>query len=240
MIDLTKLNVKFFADGADINDIMLQLENPLVKGFTTNPTLMRKAGVKNYKSFALDLLDKINQFPISFEVFADDPRSIYSQAKEISSWGKNVNVKIPITTTKGENLFEVIKKLSIEGVQLNITAILTLDQVVNTAKNLNKDVYSIISIFAGRIADTGVDPKKIMQDAKSSTLMLPQANILWASPRQVLNILEAEDVGADIITLTPELLNKAKSLGKNLEKLSLETVQMFYNDAKQAGYKIEL
>lgn len=240
MIDLTKLNVKFFADGADINDILLQLKNPLVKGFTTNPTLMRKAGIKNYKSFALDLLDKIDQLPISFEVFADDPLSIYSQAKEISSWGKNVNVKIPITTTKGENLYEVIKKLSIEGVQLNITAILTSDQVVNTAKNLNKDVFSIISIFAGRIADTGVDPKKIMQDAKSSVLMLPNANILWASPRQVLNILEAEDVGADIITLTPDLLNKAKNLGKNLEKLSLETVQMFYNDAKDAGYKIEL
>ena len=239
MIDLSKLKIKIFADGADIKDMILQLKNPIVRGFTTNPTLMRKAGIINYKKFALEVLKTIDDLPISFEVFADDPISIYNQAKIISSWGKNVNVKIPITTTKGENLYDVIKKLSDEGVQLNITAILTLDQVVKTAESLNKNIFSIISIFAGRIADTGIDPNKIMREAKNCINDLPEAKILWASPRQVLNILEAEQVGADIITVTPELLKKADNFGKNLDQLSLETVQMFYNDAKNAGYNID-
>jgi len=238
MIDLNKLKIQIFADGADIDDIILQSNNPLIKGFTTNPTLMRKAGVLNYKNFAKDILKNIISLPISFEVFADDPISIYKQAKIISSWGENVNVKIPITTTKGENLYNIIKSLSNEGVQLNITAILTIDQVKRTSEMLNKNVFSIISVFAGRIADTGIDPKEIMREAKSYIKELPKSNILWASPRQALNILEAEDVGADIITVTPELLNKAMNFGKNLDILSLETVQMFYDDAKKAGYEI--
>ena len=239
MTDLSKLKVKIFSDGADLDDMLEQLKNPLIRGFTTNPTLMRKVGILNYKDFALDVLKMINKLPISFEVFADDPTAIYNQAKIISSCGKNVNVKIPITTTKGENLYGVIKKLSDEGVQLNITAILTLDQVIKTTENLNKNIFSIISIFAGRIADTGTDPKKIMREAKGCVNELPEANILWASPRQALNILEAEQVGADIITVTPELLKKADNFGKDLNQLSLETVQMFYNDAKNAGYSID-
>jgi len=239
MTDISKLKLQIFADGANIDDMILQLKNPLVRGFTTNPTLMRKAGILNYKNFALEVLENIKKLPISFEVFADDPTSIYKQAKLISSWGKNVNVKIPITTTRGEKLYDVIKTLSNEGVQINITAILTLDQVKRTAESLNKDVYSIISVFAGRIADTGIDPKETIRESKSYLKNLPNANILWASPRQVFNILEAEHSGADIITITPELLKKASNFGKSLDKLSLETVQMFYNDAKNAGYKID-
>ena len=239
MMDLSKLKIKIYADGADINDMLVQLKNPLVKGFTTNPTLMRKAGVTDYKKFALEAIKVIKNLPISFEVFADDPVSIYDQAKTISSWGKNVNVKIPITTSSGDNIYDVIRRLSHEGIQLNITAILTLEQVRKTTECLNKNNFSIISIFAGRIADSGIDPKEIMKESKLYLKDLPKANILWASPRQALNILEAEEVGADIITITPDLLKKADNFGKSLQQFSLETVQMFYNDAKKAGYKID-
>ena len=238
-MDLNKFKIQIYADGANYQDIILQNNNPLIKGFTTNPTLMRKAGILNYKLFAAQVLKKIRNVPISFEVFADDPSSIYDQAKTIASWGSNVNVKIPITTTKGDQLYDIIKKLSNEEVQLNITAILTLDQVERTVESLNKNIFSIISVFAGRIADTGVDPKKIMNEAKTYLTRSPNAKLLWASPRQAYNIIEAEEVGADIITLTPELLNKANNFGKDLNVLSMETVQMFYEDAKKAGYKID-
>jgi transaldolase len=239
MVDfnLDKLNIKIFADGADLKSMINLKKNKIIKGFTTNPTLMRKAGINNYENFAKNVLNTINDLPVSFEVFADEVIEIENQAIKISKWGENVNVKIPITNTKGESLIPSIKKLSDLGIQLNITALLTIQQVENTVNALNSETFNIISVFAGRIADTGIDPKKIMKNSKdiiSSNLL--KTELLWASPRQVLNILEAEDVGCDIITITPELLNKTSNFGKNLDQLSLETVKMFYDDALKAGY----
>ena len=214
-------------------------QNKIIKGFTTNPTLMKKAGITNYEKFAKNVLDFIPDLPISFEVFADEKDEIERQAIKISGWGKNVNVKIPITNTNGESLVPTIERLSQQGIQLNITAILTEKQVKETSKVLNQEIYNIISVFAGRIADTGVDPKLIMSNCKSLiSARLSKTDLLWASPRQALNIIEAEQVGCDIITITQDLLNKASNFGKNLEKLSLETVNMFYKDALQAGYKL--
>ena len=238
-IDITKFKLKIFADGADIDSMLSMKQNKIIKGFTTNPTLMKKAGITNYEKFAKAVLDFIPDLPISFEVFADEKHEIERQAIKISSWGKNVNVKIPITNTNGERLLPTIERLSQQGIQLNITAILTEKQVEETSKVLNQEIYNIISVFAGRIADTGVDPKLIMSNCKSLiSARLSKTDLLWASPRQALNIIEAEQVGCDIITITQDLLNKASNFGKNLEKLSLETVNMFYKDALQAGYKL--
>lgn len=241
MIDLNldKLNIKIFADGADLKSMIDLKKNTIIKGFTTNPTLMKKAGINNYEDFAKNVLNTINDLPVSFEVFADEATEIENQAIKISKWGQNVNVKIPITNTKGESLIPSIRKLSDLGIQLNITAILTIKQVQNTVNALNSEIFNIISVFAGRIADTGINPKAIMKNSKdiiSSKLL--KTELLWASPRQVLNILEAEDVGCDIITITPELLYKTSNFGKNLDQLSLETVKMFYDDALKAGYKL--
>jgi len=238
-IDITNFKLKIFADGADIDSMLIMKQNKIIKGFTTNPTLMRKAGIKNYEKFAKDVLEFIPDLPISFEVFADEKDEIERQAIKISNWGKNVNVKIPITNTNGESLIPTIERLSQKGIQLNITAILTKKQVEETSKVLNPEIYSIISVFAGRIADTGIDPKLIMRSCKSIiSKKLTKTDLLWASPRQALNIIEAEEVGCDIITITQDLLNKASNFGKNLDTLSLETVNMFYKDALQAGYKL--
>ena len=241
MVDfnLDKLNIKIFADGADLKSMTDLKKNIIIKGFTTNPTLMRKAGINNYEDFAKNVLNTISDLPVSFEVFADEAIEIEKQAIKISKWGENVNVKIPITNTKGESLIPSIKKLSDLGIQLNITALLTIQQVENTVNVLNSEIFNIISVFAGRIADTGLDPKATMKNSKdiiSSKLL--KTELLWASPRQALNILEAEDVGCDIITITPELLYKTSNFGKNLDQLSLETVKMFYDDALKAGYTL--
>lgn len=237
--NLDKLNIKIFADGADLKSIISLTKNKTIKGFTTNPTLMRKAGINNYENFAKNVLNTITDLPVSFEVFADDADEIENQAIKIAKWGDNVNVKIPITNTKGQSLIPSIRKLSDLGIQLNITALLTLQQVENTTNALNKETFNIISVFAGRIADTGLDPKIIMKNSKDIILSkLPKTELLWASPRQALNILEAEDVGCDIITITPDLLNKASNFGKSLDELSLETVKMFYDDAIKAGYTL--
>jgi transaldolase len=241
MIDfnLDKLNIKIFADGADLKSMIDLKKNRIIKGFTTNPTLMRKAGINNYEDFAKNVLKTINDLPVSFEVFADEAIEIENQAIKISKWGENVNVKIPITNTKGESLIPSIRKLSDLGIQLNITALLTIEQVEDTVNALNSEIFNIISVFAGRIADTGINPNTTMKNSKdiiSSKLL--KTELLWASPRQVLNILDAEDVGCDIITITPELLYKTSNFGKNLDQLSLETVKMFYDDALKAGYTL--
>ena len=240
MTDISNLKVKIFADGADLNSIRALYMQPFVKGFTTNPTLMRQAGVSNYKSFALEVLQVVPDRPVSFEVFADDLAGMEVQAIEIASWGKNVNVKIPITNTKGESTAPLVKRLSDKGVICNITAMFTLAQVQGIVDVLNPETPAILSIFAGRIADTGFDPVPLMQEAVRIASVKPKAEILWASPRELLNIFQANEVGCHIITVTPDVLKKLSGVGKDLTTFSLETVSMFYNDAKTAGYTIDI
>ena len=232
------LNVKLFADGADLSGIKEMALNPEIAGFTTNPTLMRKAGVVDYKSFAKEVLKIVPNKPVSFEVFADDFPTMERQALEIASWGKNVNVKIPVTNTKGEFCGPLVKKLSNAGVQLNVTALMTLDQVQRVTDALNPNTSAIISVFAGRIADTGRDPVPVM--AKSVEIMKakPKSELIWASPRELLNIFQAEEVGCHIITATNDILKKLSLFHKDLNLYSLETVEMFYKDAKAAGFNI--
>lgn len=232
------LNIKIFADGADLDDIQIMAANPMIKGFTTNPTLMRKAGVKNYEKFAREMLEIVPELPVSFELFADQDDEMYKQAKNIASWGRNVNVKIPITNTQGKSCASLIKKLSDEGVILNVTAIMTLAQVETVASALNVNVGGIVSVFAGRIADTGIDPIPLMSSAKDLLKNLPKAELLWASPRELLNIFHAEEAGVHIITATNDILHKLSSVGKDLDEFSRETVEMFYRDASVAGYTI--
>ena len=235
-----KLNVKLFADGADIAGIREMASNSSIAGFTTNPTLMRKAGVSDYKAFAKEVLTIVPDKPVSFEVFADDFSTMERQALEIASWGKNVNVKIPVTNTKGEFCGALVKRLSDAGVQLNVTALMTLDQVQRVTDALNPNTAAIISVFAGRIADTGRDPVPVM--AKSVEIMKakPKSELIWASPRELLNIFQAEEVGCHIITATNDILKKLTLVDKDLDQYSLETVQMFYKDAQAAGYKISI
>ena len=226
--------IKIFADTSDIKEIKELNDNPRIAGFTTNPTLMRKVGIKDYQEFCKDVL-KIVKKPISFEVFADDFDDMEIQARIISSWGENIFVKIPITNTKRESSIDLIKKLTDDGIKLNITAIMTPHQVLELPPAL---APMIISVFAGRIADTGVDPTPIMVQCKTYSLY-KNAELLWASPREVLNIYQAEKLGADIITCTPDLIKKYEQLkGKELMDFSLDTVKMFYQDAKEAGYKL--
>lgn len=238
MSDLKKLKIKLFADGADLAGIKEIAANPIIKGFTTNPTLMRKAGVTDYKEFAKKALALIGKRPISFEVFADDFEIMGKQAREIASWGNNVYVKIPVTNTKREFSGPLIKRLSDEGVQLNITAVMTLEQVRAITKNLNPKTPTIISIFAGRIADTGRDPMPLMAKAANVLKDMPKTELLWASPRELLNIFHADDVGCHIITATNDILKKLFLVGKDLGTYSLETVEMFYKDAQAAGYNM--
>lgn len=238
MTTVQDLKVKIFADGADLNEIIKLAANPLIKGFTTNPTLMRKAGVEDYETFARQVLEKITDRPVSFEVFADDQDGMIRQARAIASWGSNVNVKIPYTNTKGESMLSVIEKLSDSGVQVNVTAMMTAEHVAKTAIVLNPDVPAIASVFAGRVADTGIDPVPVMAAAAHALKDCPKAELLWASPREVLNIYHAEQAGCHIITVTNDLLSKLVNIGKNLEQFSLETVKMFYRDASEAGYMI--
>ena len=240
MIDINNLSIKIFADSADLQNIRVLYDKTFIKGFTTNPTLMRHAGVDDYKSFALKILKIVTHLPVSFEVFADDIKVMEAQAFEIASWGENVNVKIPITNTKGESTAGLVKRLSDKGVVCNITAMFTLSQVESIVEVLNPDVPAILSIFAGRIADTGFDPVPLMQEAVKIASAKPKAEILWASPRELLNIFQANDLGCHIITVTNDVLKKLPGVGKDLATFSLETVSMFYNDAKTAGYTIEL
>ena len=239
MFNLSKINIKVFADGADLKSIETFNAQPYIKGFTTNPSLMRKSGVKSYKEFATKALKIIKGKPISFEVFSDEIDGMEKQANEISSWGKNIYVKIPITNSKGEKTFKLVRKLSEKAIKCNITAILTLDQVKEIYEIANPNIDMVISIFAGRIADTGVDPNQVMKDAINLCKSKKKIEILWASTREVLNIVQANNIGCHIITVPHQILSKLPSLGKNLEKLSLETVQGFLSDAKKANYKIE-
>lgn len=238
MTDISKLKIKIFADGADLDAMKSLSKNPVIQGFTTNPTLMRQVGIEDYEAFAHQVLEVITDRPVSFEVFADDAASMEKQALAIASWGDNVNVKIPITNTLGESMVPLVGRLSDAGVQVNVTAMMTLDQVRETAKVLNADVPAIVSVFAGRIADTGRDPIPHMEEAVNILKDKPQAELLWASPREVLNIIHADQVGCHIITVTHDLLAKADGFGKDLDQFSLETVKMFFNDASSAKYTI--
>jgi transaldolase len=233
-----ELKIKIFSDGANAREMIEANSKGIINGFTTNPTLMKKDGVTDYRDFAREVLSHIKDKPISFEVFTDDFDSMEVQAKEIGSWGDNVYIKIPVTNTKGEPSFNLVKKLTSEGYKLNVTAILTVEQVKNVADSLSHDVPSIVSVFAGRIADTGRDPIPYMIESKEILNSNPNAELLWASPREVLNIYQAQNCGCDIITVTNDLLKKLSMAGKDLGELSLDTVKMFYNDAASAGYKI--
>lgn len=240
MSELKDLKVKLFADGADLAGIEEMAANPAIKGFTTNPTLMRKAGVSDYKAFAQQALQIVGSRPISFEVFADDFETMEKQAFEIASWGMNVIVKIPVTNTKGEFCGPLVERLSGAGVQLNVTALLSLEQVGRVVENLSPATPAIVSVFAGRIADTGRDPIPIMAEAVRLLKSKPRAELIWASPRELLNVFQADQIGCHIITATNDILKKLSLVGKDLERYSLETVEMFYKDAKAAGYSIDV
>jgi transaldolase len=235
---LADLRIKIFADGAELEQIRSLAALPHIAGFTTNPTLMRKAGIADYEGFARAVLAVVTDRPVSFEVFADDPESMLAQARVIASWGANVNVKIPVTTTRGEFCGRVIETLSREGVTLNVTAIMTTEQVAQVARLLAPQTPAIVSVFAGRIADTGRDPVPLMREACTILADRPKAELLWASPRELLNLFHADAVGCHIITVTQDLLAKLSLLAKDLGEYSLETVRMFHRDATSAGYAI--
>ncbi|MSU45609.1 MAG: transaldolase [Lacunisphaera sp.] len=239
MLTLNTLKIHIYADGADKAGILELYAKPYIKGLTTNPTLMKKAGIKDYEAFARDILQTVTAKPISLEVFSDDFSEMKRQALKIDGWGKNVYVKIPITNSRSETSIPLIRELSAQGVQLNITAILTLGQVRAVAAALDPKVPSVVSIFAGRIADTGVDPMPIMRESRKILAGQPKAQLLWASVREVLNIVQAELSGCHIVTVQHDILAKAaKLLGMDLGELSLDTVKMFANDAASAGYQL--
>ena len=237
-VSVDALTTKIFADGADLEQILKLAENPRIKGFTTNPSLMWKAGLTDYAEFAQRLLERITDHPVSFEVFADDSREIKRQAKMISRWGQNVYVKVPVTTTNGESMAPLIRNLSDSGIQVNVTAVFTPRQVEVITDALKDGAPSYISVFAGRIADAGVDPIPVMREAVEIMREAPQSELIWASPREVLNIVQADSVGCHIITVTHDLLKKLDSIGKDLEDFSLETVRMFHTDAQTAGFEL--
>jgi len=238
MTALERLKVKIFADGADLEEIATLARNPLIKGFTTNPTLMRKQGIADYESFGRALLKIVTDRPVSFEVFADDPAEMAEQAYAIAAWGRNVNVKIPVTTTHGVFVGPLIGTLSAAGVMVNVTAVTTLDQARGIAEVLAPGTPAIVSVFAGRVADTGRDPVPIMREAVNILRARPKAELLWASPRELLNIFHADEVGCHIITVTNDILKKLTLVGKDLAEYSLETVRMFHSDAQKSGYSI--
>ena len=240
MMQLNELTVHIFADGADLGGIIEMSRDPLVRGFTTNPTLMRKAGVQDYREFARQVLRAVPDRPVSFEVFADEFAEMQEQALEIALWGRNVSVKIPVMNTRAEFAGSVIKTLSGAGVSVNVTAVMTLDQVDVIVDSLAGEAEAFVSVFAGRIADTGRDPMPIMAEAMKRLERRPRTRLIWASPREVLNIFQAEAVGCDVITVSNDLLQKLKIVGKDLEAYSLETVRMFRDDAVKAGYRIRV
>lgn len=238
MKKIKDLNVKIFADGANIETFYDLNKNSLVSGFTTNPSLMKKAGIKDYKNFAKEILSIVTHKPVSFEIFADELSEMEIQALEIGSWGKNVNVKIPITNTKKQSTTSIVKKLLDNNISCNVTAIFTIDQIKKVLEVANMKTKLILSIFSGRIADSGIDPVPLCSEAVSISKNFSNIEILWASTRELLNIFHAENSGCHIITVPDDLLKKISLIGKNLEDYSLETITMFYNDAKKAGYKI--
>ncbi len=239
MNSLESLKIHLYADGADKAGMIKLYQNSLIKGLTTNPTLMRKAGITDYESFCRDLLETVKSKPVSFEVFSDEFSEMRRQGLKIKSWGENVYVKIPITNSRGESALPLIAELAQEGVKLNVTALLTIEQVQGVADALQAQVPSVVSVFAGRIADTGVDPMAIMKQSAAILEALPAAELLWASVREVINIWHAEEAGAKIITVPHDILNKAMSMvGKDLTELSLDTVKMFAQDALQAGFTL--
>jgi transaldolase len=234
------LRVKLFADGADQAVIAELARKPYIRGFTTNPTLMRKANVKDYRGFAREALALIGGRPISFEVFSDDFHEMETQAREIASWGGNVYVKVPVTNTRGEFCGPLVRRLTATGVQVNVTALLTLEQVRQVADCLAPQTPSYVSVFAGRIADTGRDPVPMMSEAVSVLRRLPRVELIWASPRELLNVFQADATGCHIITATNDILAKLALVGKDLDAYSLDTVRMFYNDARAAGFTIDV
>lgn len=232
------LKVKIFADGADKAGMLEMYAEPFIKGLTTNPTLMKKAGIADYRAFCRDILESIKDKPLSFEVFSDDFAEMERQAMEIASWGDNVYVKIPVTNTKQEPCYDLVKKLAEKKVKMNVTAIMTLAQVRDVVASLDPNVPSYVSVFAGRIADTGRDPVPLMKASVEMLKVAPAAELIWASPRELLNIFQADDVGCQVITVTNDILKKLSMVGYDLNEYSLDTVKMFYNDAVVAGYKL--
>lgn len=236
---LNDLNIDIYADGADIQSLKLLSSNPLIKGFTTNPTLMRKSGVSDYEKFAQEAITIVGEKPISFEVFTDDIDEMAVQARRIASWGKNVNVKIPVINTKGVSTNQIIKQLSSEGVVVNVTAIFTDEQIIKAIDAIDPEASAIISVFAGRIADSGRNPLESISKAVEYAKSKASVDILWASTREAYSIVQADEVGCDIITVSPEMVIKAdKTFGKDMSDFSRETVEMFYNDAKASGFQI--
>lgn len=238
MKKVEELKVKIFADGADKAGMLEMYEKPFVKGLTTNPTLMKKAGITDYRAFCKDILTSINDKPLSFEVFSDDFSEMERQALEIASWGDNVYVKIPITNTRQEACYDLVNKLAAQKVKLNVTALMTLDQVRNVVAALDPNIPSYVSVFAGRIADTGYDPVPLMTTAVEILKTAPAAELIWASPRELLNIFQADEIGCHVITVTNDILKKLSLVGYDLDKYSLDTVKMFYADAIAAGFKL--
>jgi transaldolase len=238
MKSINGLTIKIFADGADLKGMLELYSNPLVKGFTTNPTLMRKAGVKDYEAFAKKVLRAIPDRPISFEVFSDDFSEMKRQAFRIAGWGENVYVKIPVTNTAGERSTPLIRELAAAGLKLNVTAVFTLRQVWEVTAALAGGPPAVVSVFAGRIADAGLDPVPHMSAALEIVRTAPGVELLWASPRELLNIVQADAIGCDIITVTPDILKKLNTIGKDLKDYSLDTVKMFYDDGVAAGFEL--
>lgn len=236
---IEELRIRLFSDGADLGGILEMYAKPWIRGFTTNPTLMRKAGVENYEAFAHELLRAVPDRPISLEVFADDESEMELQALTMATWGANVNVKIPVTNRAGVFMGPLIRRLGEAGVALNVTAILTLDQVKRVVEALPPEAWAIVSVFAGRIADTGIDPVPMMAASRCALRCRPRAQLLWASPRELLNIFQADEAGCDIVTVPPEILRKMDLVGKDLGVYSLETVEMFHRDARAAAYQID-
>lgn len=235
---LDQLSTRIFADGADLDGILALAADPRITGFTTNPTLMWKAGLTDYADFAQRLLERISRHPISFEVFADDAEEMRRQARVIAGWGENVYVKIPVTTTAGESMVPLVNELSESGVKVNVTALFTTAQVELVTAAVRDGAPAFLSVFAGRIADAGIDPLPIIARSVDIMVDAPRAELIWASPREVLNVVQADSVGCHIITMTHDLLPKLDLLGKDLEQFSLETVRMFHRDAAAAGFTL--
>jgi transaldolase len=238
MSDLARLSIRIFADGADLAGILRLRENTLIKGFTTNPTLMRQAGIKDYETFAREILETVPGYPVSFEVFADEFPEMERQARKIAGWSPDVYVKIPVTTTGRASTAPLVRRLADDGIQLNVTALLTLGQVQRVHEALLGGPPSFVSVFAGRIADTGRDPVPLMAEAVRILESNPAARLIWASPRELLNVFQADQIGCHVITVTHDLLKKLALVGRDLDDYSLETVQMFYNDGRAAGYQL--
>ena len=238
MRPVSELAIKLYADGADLQGVREMSRKPWIRGFTTNPTLMRRAGVANYRAFAIDVLRAVSDRPVSFEVFSDEFAEMAAQAREIATWGPNVFVKIPVTNTRGESSADVVRDLTSHGVKVNVTAVLSLDQVRDAVSALRDGSPGYVSVFAGRVADTGRDPVPLMAAAIELCGLAPNVELIWASPRELFNIYQADAIGCHIITLTDDILKKLALVGKDLRAYSLETVQMFRNDALRAGYTL--